>query len=128
MERTIVPTIHLPKNRARYSNSSLAGENIASTAGPLQTTDSGKILMLPGTLTQLCWRGSEYHEIVSSICVAHLHSCKTCMMGCETGVCTPGMCARNSSVLLRVLHLAWRRLITLLTYHKGHPALAPSLI
>src|SRR5580698_3449796 len=80
--------------------------------------------MLPGTLTQLCWRESEYRGIVTSICVDRLHSCRTCAMGCETGVCSPGMCTRKSSVLSRLLPLVWRRLITLLTYHKGSPDLA----
>src|SRR6476620_8060288 len=80
--------------------------------------------MLPGTLTQLCWRESECHGIVTSICVAHLLSCRTCSMGCETGVCSPRMCTRKSSVLSRVLHRVWRGLNTLLICHKGRPDLA----
>src|ERR1700733_14963703 len=32
-------------------------------------------------------------------------------MGCETGLCSPGMCTRKSSVLSRLLPLVWRRLI-----------------
>ena len=39
--------------------------------------------MLPGTLTQLCWRESACHRVVTSIYVAHLHSCRICAMGCE---------------------------------------------
>src|SRR5580700_9864838 len=81
--------------------------------------------MLPGTLTQLCWRGSECHRIVTSICVAPLHSCRTCAMGCETWVSSPPVCTRKSSVLSRPLPQVWRRLFTLLTCHKDHPDLAP---
>src|SRR4051794_23225184 len=80
--------------------------------------------MLPGTLTQLCWRESECYGIANSICVAPLHSCRICAMGCETGVCLPGMYTRKSSVLSRLLPLVWRRLITRLTCHKGCPDLA----
>src|SRR6202142_758595 len=81
--------------------------------------------MLPGTSTQLCWIESECHRVVTSICVAQLHSCRTCAMGCETGVCSPKMCTRKFSVLSRLLPLVWRRLFTLLTCHKGRPDLAP---
>src|SRR6202167_5464041 len=81
--------------------------------------------MLPGTLTQLCWRELACHRAVTSICVAPLHSCRICAMGCETGVCSQGMCTRKSSVLSRLLPLVWRRSITLLIYHKGRPVLAP---
>src|SRR5271165_7360463 len=81
--------------------------------------------MLPGTLTQLYWRESECHRVVTSICVAPLHSCETCAMGWETGVYLPGMCTRKSSVLSRRLPLVWRRLFTLLTRHKGRPDLGP---
>src|SRR5438105_15963384 len=63
--------------------------------------------------------------MVTSICVAHLHSCRICEMGWETGVCSPRMCTRKSLVLLRVLHLVWRGLITLRTCHKDRPDLAP---
>ena len=51
-------------------------------------------------------------------------SCRICAMGCETGVCSPGMCTRKSSVLSRLLLLAWRRLITRLTCHQDRPDLA----
>src|ERR1700687_1437340 len=125
MERAIASTIHLQKNRVHYCNSSLAAEDTSCTAGPLQSTESGQTSMLPGTLTQLCWRESACHRVVTSICVVPLHSCRTCAMGCETGVCSPGMCTRKSSVHLRALHLAWRGSITLLTCHKGRPDLAP---
>jgi hypothetical protein len=54
-----------------------------------------------------------------------LHSCRICAMGCETGVCWPGMCTRKSSGLSRLLPLVWRRLFTLLTCHKDRPDLAP---
>src|SRR5271169_3366767 len=81
--------------------------------------------MLPGTLTQLCSRELACHGVVTSICVAPRHSCRIWAAGCETGVCSPGMCTRKSSVLLRVLHLVWRELIILLTYHKGPPDPAP---
>ena len=80
--------------------------------------------MLPGTLTQLCWRESECHEIVTSICAGPLHSCRTCAMGCETGVCSPKMCTRKSSVLSRLSPRVWRRSFTLLTCHKGRRDLA----
>jgi MOSC domain-containing protein YiiM/ferredoxin-NADP reductase len=79
----------------------------------------------PGTLTQLCWRESACHGVVTSICVAPLHSCRICAMGYETGACSLGICTRKSSVLSRLLPLVWRRLITLLTCHKGRPDLAP---
>src|SRR5882762_11026425 len=81
--------------------------------------------MLLGTLTQRCWRGLAYHEIVISICVAHLHFYRTCAMASETGVCSTMMCTRKFSVPLRGLHLAWRELITLRTGHKGRRDLAP---
>src|SRR5580698_3427824 len=80
--------------------------------------------MLPGTLTQLCWRESECHRIVTSICAAQLHSCRVCGLASEPGVCSPGVCTRKSSVRLRALLLAWRRLFTLLTCHKGGQELA----
>ena len=75
--------------------------------------------MLPGTLMQPCWRESECHTIVTSICVAPLHSCRICAMDCETGVCSRRMYTRKSSVRLRALPLAWRRSFTLLTCHRG---------
>src|SRR5271169_4470819 len=40
-------------------------------------------------------------------------------------VCSPGTCTRKTSVLSRLLPLAWRRLFTLLTCHKVRPDLAP---
>jgi hypothetical protein len=56
---------------------------------------------------------------------AHLHSCRTCAMGCETGVCSRRMCTRKSLVLSMLLPLVWRRLFTPLTCHKGRLDLAP---
>ena len=37
--------------------------------------------MLPGTLSRLCWRKLACHRVVTSICVAPLHSCRTCATG-----------------------------------------------
>src|ERR1700683_1607395 len=81
--------------------------------------------MLPDTLTQLCWRKLACHRVVTSICAAPLHSCRTCAMGCETGVCSPKMCTPRSSVLSRLLPPVWRRLFILLTCQRGRPDLAP---
>ena len=92
---------------------------------PAASTKSGRTLMLPGTLTQPCWRKLACHRAVTSICVAPLHSCRTCAMDCETGVCPPGMCTRKSSVLSRPLPLVWHKLFTLLTCHKGAPGSGP---
>src|SRR6516165_54529 len=80
--------------------------------------------MLTDTLTQLCWRELACHRLVTSICVAPLHSCRTCAMGCETGVSPPGVCIPKSSARSSLLPQAWRRLITFLTCHKGGPDLA----
>ena len=88
-------------------------------------SESGQTLMLPGTSTQLCWRKSACHRVVTSISAAPLHSWKICAMVCETGGRSPGMCIRKSSVLLMRSPRVWRRLGTLLTCHKGRRDLAP---
>src|ERR1700683_2258494 len=90
MERAIAPNIPLQKNRDHYSNSYRADENTSCTAGPMQPTRSGQISMLPGTLTHLCWRRLACPGRVTSICVAHPHSCRVWVMGCETGACPTG--------------------------------------
>ena len=102
----------------------LAVDDTSCTADPLQPTRSGQTSMLPGTLTQLCWRELAWHRVVTSICVVPLRSYRACATGCGTGVCSPKMCTRKSSVLSRLLPLVWRRLFTLLTCHKGRPDLA----
>src|ERR1700688_1058045 len=80
--------------------------------------------MLPGTLTQLCWRESECRGIVTSICVAHLHSCRARAMGCETGVCSARTYTRQSSILSRVHPRGGRGLPPPPPRHKGRPDLA----
>src|SRR5215469_9288899 len=80
--------------------------------------------MLPDTLTRLCWRESEWHTIVTSIYVVHLHSCRICAMASEPGVWTSGTCTPKSSALSTPLLLVWRRLITLLMYQKDRQDLA----
>ena len=46
--------------------------------------ESAQTSMPPGTLTRLCWRKLACHRVVTSICAAHLHSCRICAMACET--------------------------------------------
>ncbi len=62
-------------------------------------------------------KGSDFY-----LC-APLHSCRTCAMGCKTGVRSPGMCTRKSSVHWRALHRAWRKLFTPRTCRHGRPDL-----
>src|SRR5215470_1849899 len=81
--------------------------------------------MLSGTLTHLCRRELACHRVVTSICVAPLHSCRICGMGCETGVCSPAVCIPRSSVLSRLLPQVWRRLSTLPICHRDRPHPAP---
>jgi ferredoxin-NADP reductase len=77
-----------------------------------------------GHIDTACWKQLACPRPATSICAAQLHSCRTCAMASEPGVCSPRMCIRKSSVRLRALLLVWRRLFTLLTCHQGRPALA----
>src|SRR5580698_9769971 len=105
MELAIAPRIHSQKNRVHYCNNSLADGNMLCTAGPLQATKSERTSMLRGTLTPLYWRKLACRRVATSICVDHLHSYRTCAMGCKPGACSPRVCTRKSSVLSRELRL-----------------------
>ena len=64
-------------------------------------------------------QGSDFY-----LCGPSSHSCRTCAMGCETGM-VRRECAPEVPRISMPLPLVWRRLFTLLTCHKGRPDLAP---